>query len=264
MPLLTPSRGRTAPGRLAALDAWVCHAERALLLRDDGAWAAAPFVDLGLGDTPATTLEAAAALRAVRPDLAVVGVDHDPARVAAALPFAGAGTTFVVGGFDPAGPPARLIRAFNVLRQYPPAELPAIHARLGAGLLPGGLLLEGTSDATGGVLVSHLLRAGPDGILHREGLVFHTDFSRGFAPLLFRDRLPRDLRRVAPGTALFAFFAAWNAAWNEARAALPDAPDAARFAASLTGLAARIPGIDLDPWLVAHGHLAWRPPGGVP
>lgn len=266
--LSTPSRGRTAPGRLAALDAWVCHAERDLLLRRDGPWALAPYVDVGLGDTPVTTLESAAALRTVRPDLLVLGIDHDAARVAAAAPYADAFTTFREGGFD-LPPPVRLARVLNVLRQYPPAALPDIHRRLGAAVLPGGLVLEGTSDARGGVLVTHLLRRDPDGAspLVREGLLFHTDFSQGFAPLLFRDRLPRDLRRVAPGTAHHTFFAAWTAAWSEGRDAARGSAEEtprARFVASVTGLAARVPGIDPDPWLAANGYLVWRPPGGVP
>ncbi len=263
------TRGRTAPGRLAALDAWVCHAESALLLRKDGPWLDAPFVDLGLGEAPWTTLESATRLRTVRPDLRVVGVDHDPARVAAAAPHADAWTTFRVGDFT-IGPGARLARVLNVLREYTPAELPGIHRRLGEGLLPGGLLLEGTSDARGGVLVTHLLRRGADlpFPLVREGLLFHTDFSQGFAPLLFRDRLPRDLRRVAPGTTMHAFFAAWTAAWQAARVAARDAPPNdspdGLFAASIAGLAARVPGVDPDPWLARGGYLVWRPPGGVP
>ncbi|MES2643149.1 MAG: methylase [Myxococcota bacterium] len=267
MPLSTPARGRTTAGRLSALDAWVCHAERALLLRHDGPWAAAPYVDLGLGDTPWTTLESAHALRTVRPDLPVVGIDSDAARVAAAAPYADALTTFRAGSFD-LSPPVRLARVLNVLRQYPPTELPDIHRRLGAAVLPGGLVLEGTSDARGGVLVVHLLRRGPDspkahGPLLREGLLFHTDFSSGFAPLLFRDRLPRDLRRVAPGTAHHTFFAAWTAAWSETRASGVTEP-ATLFTASAAGLATRVEGIDPDPWLAANGYLVWRPPGGVP
>ncbi|MDP2315811.1 MAG: methylase [Pseudomonadota bacterium] len=289
----SPTRGRTAPGRLAALDAWLCHAEAGLLRRTDGPWATAPFVDIGLGDTPWTTLESAAALRTVRPDLPVVGIDVDRARVAAAQPHADALTTFRLGDFD-LGPPdeaARIVRALNVLRQYPPDAIPDIHRRLGAGLLPGGLLIEGTSDAAGGVLVTHLLRRPAPGehapgehapgehdpaALRREGLLFHTDFSQGFAPLLFRDRLPRDLRRVAPGTPMHPFFAAWTAAWEAARTAarharIPpelgpppelDTPHA-RFVASVQGLAARVPGVDPDPWLAARGYLVWRPPAAA-
>ncbi|MDP2306040.1 MAG: methylase [Pseudomonadota bacterium] len=256
----SPTRGRTAPGRLTALDAWVCHAERALLLRSDGPWLSAPFVDVGLGDLPWTTLESAAALRMVRADLEVLGIDLDAARVAAAARYADARTHFCQGGFDLPSP-VRLARVLNVLRQYPPAELPEIHRRLGVAILPGGLVLEGTSDARGGVLVAHLLRRGPEG-LAREGLLFHTDFSSGFAPLLFRDRLPRDLRRVAPGTPLHTFFAAWTAAWSEARVT-HDTPHAL-FTASIAGLAARVEGLDPDPWLTRGGYLVWRPPGGVP
>lgn len=256
-----PTRGRTAPGRLRALDAWLRHAERALLLRDDGPYRAAAFVDLGVGDAPDTTLEAAAALREVRPDLPVIGVDHDAARIAAARVASDGAVDFRVGGFDlplAPGETVRAIRLMNVLRAWRPADIPAVHAALGARLLDGGLLIEGTSDPAGGVLAAHLLRRRGDDVV-REGLLLHTDFRQGFAPLLFRDRLPKDLRRVAPGTEMFAFFRDWTEAWQAVRGG----PPAEAFARSIEGLAARRPGVDADPWLAANGFLVWRPPGGV-
>lgn len=260
-----PTRGRTARGRLAALDAWVLHAERALLERSDGPFAGAAFVDVGVGETPWTTIETAEALAAAGLRVPVIGVERDPDRVANAQPLVtaaragGADVTVVLGDFDLAVPaPIRVLRVMNILRAWPPAGIPAVHARLGARLPDGALALEGTCNPEGGVLTCHLLRR-VDGALRREGLLFHTDFTQGFAPPLFRDRLPRDLRRVGPGTQLHAFFAAWTAAWAEVRGG----PPAESFVRSVAGLALRLPGIDLDPWLAARGYLVWRPPGGV-
>ncbi|RKH67117.1 methylase [Corallococcus llansteffanensis] len=263
------TRGRTAPGRLRALDAYLCRFESALLTREDDAWARAVFADVGFGEHPWTTLESAQAFRALNPGLTVVGVELDAERArAAARTHADARTWFREGGFAlPLGPdePARLVRAMNLLRQGPPERIPEVHRTLSRPLLPTGLLVEGSSDTDGAVLVAHLLRRAPDGDTPvRESLLFHTDFSRGFAPLLLRDWLPRDLRRrVRPGEPLHAFFQAWEAAWKAARAAGHTAPPEA-FAESLPRLAATMPGIATDAWLSSHGFLRWSPPGGIP
>ncbi len=86
-----------------------------------GLYDRALFVDVGYGAEPFTTLESAARLRTVNPVLPVLGVEIDGERVAAALPYADAHTHFRLGGFNlPLQPDehVRLIRAFNVLRQY--------------------------------------------------------------------------------------------------------------------------------------------------
>ncbi len=264
----TQTRGRTSRGRLRALDAYLCHAERELLSRRDGPWAHAVFVDVGFGEHPWTTLESAEAFRALHPGLTVIGVELDPERALAAGAHADAHTHFRQGGFAlPLGEdePARLVRAMNLLRQGPPERVPEVHQTLGRYLLPSGLLVEGSADPTGVILTAHLLRRVPDGAAPpvREGLLFHTDFRHGFAPLLFRDWLPRDLRRrVRPGEPIHAFFSEWVAAWEEARAAGHTAPpDAFREAAPR--LAARTGGVETDAWLLARGYLVWKPAGGV-
>ncbi|RKG76531.1 methylase [Corallococcus exercitus] len=265
----TPTRGRTARGRLRALDAYLCQFEAALLTRTDDAWARAVFVDVGFGEHPWTTLESATAFRALNPALAVVGVELEPERAtAAARAHSDARTHFREGGFAlPLSPdePARLVRAMNLLRQGPPERIPEAHLAMSRHLLPGGLLVEGSSDTDGAVLVAHLLRRTPEAEAPtREGLLFHTDFSRGFAPLLLRDWLPRDLRRrVRPGEPMHAFFLAWEAAWKAARAEGHTAPPDA-FSGSTERLARMTPGVSTDAWLLAHGFLRWTPPGGTP
>ncbi|NMO17721.1 methylase [Pyxidicoccus fallax] len=265
----TKTRGRTSRGRLRALDAYLCRREPELLRRHDGPWARAVFVDVGFGEHPWTTLESADAFRALQPELPVIGVELDAERARAAAAHADARTHFRQGGFElPLGAdePARLIRAMNLLRQGPPERVPEAHRTLGGYLLPSGLLVEGSSDPTGAILTAHLLRRpeGAEAPPTREALLFHTDFSHGFAPLLFRDWLPRDLRRrVRPGEPIHAFFAEWVAAWQEARTAGHTAPPDA-FGEAALRLAARTGAVETDAWLLASGFLLWRPREGVP
>lgn len=248
------TRGRTAPGRLRALDDYLLLAEEPLLRAPGDA----AFVDVGFGEHPTTLLESAAALRAIAPGLPFVGLERDPARAAAALPLQDPRTRFVEGGFDalPSLGPARIVRAMNVLRTYREEDIAPAHALLGAPLIEGGLLLEGSSDPKGAILTAHLLRR-RHGALHPDGLLFFTDFSHGFAPLLFRDWLPRDLRRrVRPGEPIHALLQAWTDAWSQIRAAHPE-PRAA-FSASVLALAQTHPEVDVR-WH-ARGYVRFQSP----
>ena len=76
----TITRGTTNPNRLRRVDRWMAG-PAAGLLRSAGD----PLVvDLGYGSSPVTTVELADRLRAVRPDVQVVGLEISPERVAAA------------------------------------------------------------------------------------------------------------------------------------------------------------------------------------
>jgi hypothetical protein len=227
-----PTRGRTRAGRLAALDAWLLATERPLLETPGEA----PVVDVGFGAEPWTLLEWAEGVRSVNRSLVVVGVEREASALrAAAGPCAAAGVHVREGGFDLNGlAPARLVRAMNVLRGYTEAEAATAHVLLGAGLAEGGLLVEGSASEDGSLCTAHLLRKADGGLRH-EALWFATDFTRGFAPLQFRDWLPRDLRRsVKPGTAIHGFLQRWTAAWDSIRAGLAPAE---AFHASLDVLA---------------------------
>lgn len=223
-----PTRGKTADNRLRRVDTLLLRYAPHLVARRDGVFARAYFVDLGFGAAPVTTLESWRRLRCVNPDLPVLGVELDPERVAAAQPCARSGLEFRQGGFnlplaawpDGAAETVRVVRACNVLRQYPAAEVEAAWARLAQAVLPGGLLIEGTSDPLGRVWVAHVLRraegggggAGDDP-WQREALVFSTNFRRGFDPAQFQEVLPKDLiHRVAPGEPIHAFFEEWKRA----------------------------------------------------
>ena len=103
------------------------------------------IVDLGYGRLPVTTLELAARLRAVRSDIRVVGLEIDPQRVVPDVD----GVEFRVGGFELAGLQPVLVRAFNVLRQYPEDAVHDAWTQMRARLAPGGLIVDGTCDELG-------------------------------------------------------------------------------------------------------------------
>jgi hypothetical protein len=182
----------------------------------------ATLVDLGFGETSVTTEEWAARV----PRCRVIGIE-----ARAPSPSAAPNVTLVQGSFERCADfaPVALVRVMNVLRGYPEGEVDSHRAVVGRAVAEGGLVIEGSTDTGGQVLAAWLLRK-RGGRLHEESLLLHTDFSRGFSPWLFRDWLPRDLRRgVKPGTAIHAALSRW-----EARADASGQRDArARFEASL-------------------------------
>jgi hypothetical protein len=224
-----PTRGKTTQNRLRRVDLFLAWYAPDLLRRHDGAFAHAWLVDLGYGAEPFTTLEMAQRLRRLNPRLPVLGVEIDPERVAAALPYADDLTHFRRGGFNlpltprPDGTPetVRAIRAFNVLRQYDEAAVAAAYAELAHGVLPGGLLVEGTSDPLGRHWVANVLRRAADAPAWQpEALVFSTNFRGGWEPALFQAVLPKNLiHRMTPGEPIWALLAAWKAAAQRSSAA---------------------------------------------
>lgn len=246
------TRGRTSAARLHALDEFVLRAERGLLLQAGSS----PFVDVGFGERPETTLASALLFREVNPALPVVGLEIEAHRVENARAFEDAQTRFVLGGFEAVPPGARLIRVMNVLRAYPVERIAPIHALLGEALIEGGLAIDGTSDPGGDILTAHLLRK-RNGALHREALLFHASGATGFAPLLFRDWLPRDLRRrVKPGEWIHALLERWTSVWSRVRT--PDPSES--FVRSAHAWAASGEPVEL----VDDGLVVWRPRDGVP
>ncbi|MCB0241484.1 MAG: methylase, partial [Anaerolineae bacterium] len=179
---------------------------------------------------PVTALESAARLRRLNPQLPVLGVEIDPERVAVAQPFADALTAFRLGGFNlplKPGESVRCIRAFNVLRQYEESEVAGAYDLLARSLLPGGLLVEGTSEPFGRLWVANVVRRGEgtegnegkQGKLAHEALVFSTNFRLGFDPADFQAVLPKNLiHRVVPGEQINDFFATWKRAALETSA----------------------------------------------
>jgi hypothetical protein len=169
-------------------------------------------VDLGYGASPITAVELHDRLQRVRADVRVVGIEIEPARVAAAKALERDGLSFRVGGFEvPLDDGARptVVRAFNVLRQYPEDEVPAAWAMVRERLAPDGLLVDGTCDeigrraswvavdATGPVSLTISVRMG--------GLDRPSDVA---------ERLPKSLiHRNVPGEPVHAFLADLDRAW---------------------------------------------------
>ncbi len=137
------TRGTTGYNRLRRSDRWLVHSRR---VRTALQSASDPLViDLGYGALPVTTLELAARLRVVRPDVRVVGLEIHPARIVPSQD----GVHFGLGGFELARCTPVLVRAFNVLRQYPVEAVPEAWASMQARLAPGGLIIDGTCDELG-------------------------------------------------------------------------------------------------------------------
>lgn len=250
-----PTRGKTRPGRLGLLDRWTVH-QRVLDGREYPL-----VVDVGIGALPHTTLEWFKELRSHWPQVELLGTDVDEARVVAAQMWTRPGLTFAQAGFElQLERPAAVIRAMNVLRQYRPAEVSRAHALLGQSLAPGGLLLEGTCGPEGAVLCCLILRRGARA-LAREALIFGFEGTEGFAPRMFRDRLPRDIRdQGGPGFAVGQFLERWQAVWEDTRHR-DDSP-AAAFRRSAVAL--RQSGEPMEVDLMQDGVVVWRPTNGVP
>jgi hypothetical protein len=222
-PLGQPTRGKTASNRLRRVDNFLLLYEPSLLTRTDGRFAVSWFVDLGYGFDARTTLESASRFRRVNPDLRILGVEIDKERVEAALPFADEITHFRLGGFNlpmKTGEHVRLIRAFNVLRQYEEADFSPAYERLAEHVLPGGLMIEGTSTPFGQIWSANLVRKMESGSWKMEALVFSTNFRIGFDVEEFQTILPKNyIHHVVKGEPIRDFFEAWKKSAAETSAA---------------------------------------------
>jgi hypothetical protein len=209
-----PTRGKTASNRLRRVDNFILLYEPSLLTRTDGLFAASFFVDLGYGFDARTTLESAARFRRVNPNLRILGVEIDKERVEAALPFADGITHFRLGGFNlplQPGESVRLMRAFNVLRQYEEKDFVPAYDRLAEYVLPGGLMIEGTSNPFGSIWAANVVRRLVTGNWKFEALVFSTNFRLGFDVEEFQTILPKNyIHHVVKGEPIYDFFEAWK------------------------------------------------------
>jgi hypothetical protein len=212
----TVTRGTTAPNRLRRVDRWIAAAHGPLLRRLDRPL----VVDLGYGASPVTTAELFTRLRTVNPRVEVVGIEIDPARVAAARPYEREGLAFRLGGFElPVGRPPALIRAFNVLRQYDEDAAWRAWDRLCAGLAPGGVLVEGTCDEIGRRAVWVSLPASgpvprPRAAARPGTITFAAHLPTLSRPSDLAERLPKTLiHRNVPGEPVHAALTAFDRAW---------------------------------------------------
>lgn len=262
-----PTRGKTASNRLRRVDNLILLYEPSLLTRTDGLFADSMFVDLGYGFDARTTLESASRFRRANPRLKVLGVEIEKERVEAALPYSDSITMFRHGGFNIPllnGESVRLIRAFNVLRQYEEMDFAPAYARMKDYLLPGGLLVEGTSTPFGSVWSANLARRIPDVDDSQfdgwkfEALVFSTNFHTGFDVEEFQTILPKNyIHRVIKGQPIFDFFEAWKRSASET-ASLKTYGYKQWFIASAESLAAKGYKINLQRKFLSKGYLIWE------
>ncbi|MFE3544108.1 class I SAM-dependent methyltransferase [Nocardia sp. NPDC059177] len=213
-PVGSITRGTTGVNRLRRCDRWLVNDD---LVRTTLSAAPDPLVvDLGYGAAPWTTFELAARLRTVRADLRVVGLEIDPARVVDGRD----GVRFARGGFELAGLRPVLVRAFNVLRQYPEDAVPGAWSRIQANLAPGGLLVDGTCDELG--------RRSAWVLLDRDrplSLTLAWDPFTVERPSDIAERLPKVLiHRNIPGERVHALLTAADQAWERTAALAPFGP----------------------------------------
>lgn len=148
-PVGTITRGTTNPNRLRRVDRWISGPQAWRLRRHPRP---PVVVDLGYGASPTTAVELHARVRKVRPDAHVVGIEIDPQRVDAAKPLEREGLAFRRGGFEvPLDEGARpaVVRAFNVLRQYPESDVGTAWGHVLDRLAPDGVFVDGTCDEIG-------------------------------------------------------------------------------------------------------------------
>ena len=249
MPQGAITRGTTNTNRLRRSDRWLATWPGLRRV------ASAHVVDLGYGASSATTRELATRLAKVRPDVHVWGIEIDPARVATAqrelaqITPAVTNVTFAYGGFEvpvPAGIAPVVIRAFNVLRQYDEAEVPAAWAAMRARLDPEGVLIDGTCDEIG--RVSTWVALTTDG---PQALSLSLRLNDLESPLIAAERLPKVLiHRNVPGEPVHAFLAALDSAWR-ASSPLSTFGAVQRWQAAVQSLAT-------SGWPIVGGRSRWR------
>ncbi len=257
------TRGTTGTNRLRRVDRWIA---RHPALRG----AADPLViDLGYGASAVTTLELHARLARTRPDVEVLGLEIEPARVAGAreqLALVRRGATafaadarvdFALGGFEvpvPGGRRPAVIRAMNVLRQYQESEVPAAWDRMTSRLAPDGMLVEGTCDELG--RITTWIAVGPDG--RPRSLSVSLRLAGLEHPSIAAERLPKALiHRNVPGERVHAFLTALDAEWDRAAAVAPFGP-VHRWETALTAIAAAgWPLVGRGRWRLGELTLPW-------
>ena len=203
-----PTRGTTNPNRLRRIDRHLIEVHAGLLREATDAL----VIDLGYGETPITAVELHARVRTLRPDARVVGLEIDPARVAAALAASTDGLSFQRGGFELAGLQPLVVRAFNVLRQYTEPDAADAWVTMREGLQDKGIVLEGTCDEVG--------RRAAWVTLDRSGpltLTLAAHVASLDRPSDLAERLPKALiHHNVPGERVHALLQALDSAWDVA------------------------------------------------
>jgi SAM-dependent methyltransferase len=207
MPIGSITRGTTGTNRLRRVDRWIAQlpafrqAQHPLV------------VDLGYGASATTPLELHQRLARVRPDVQVVGIEIDPARVALASASAREGVSFRMGGFEvplDGNRGATVIRALNVLRQYDESAVLDAWKLMVSRLEPGGVLVEGTCNEVG--RVASWVDVAADG---PRTLTISLRLADLDLPSIVAERLPKVLiHRNVPGENIHSFLIDLDRAWQ--------------------------------------------------
>ena len=179
---------------------------------------------------------------AVRADVAVVGLEIDPVRVADAQPYADPPRLeFRRGGFELAGLRPVVVRAFNVLRQYTEDEVAAAWRQMTG---TGALLVEGTCDELGRIATWTVVEDGEPCTLTFSARLSDLDH-----PATFAERLPKALiHHNVAGRPIHELLRAFGRAWES---------EATPFGPRQRWLATARRMRD-DGWPVLDGPARWR------
>jgi hypothetical protein len=255
-PVGQPTRGKTALNRLRQIDIYVALAMPGVLT-----YGSPLVVDVGFGAEAWTTLEMRQRWLHLNASLRVLGIEIAPERVEAALPYAAPpAIDFKLGGFNvldaTGGERVRVIRAYNVLRQYQESEVGAALETMAQALEVGGVLIEGTSNPSGRIVVFDVYQQTTTALEHRA-LVFGTNFQDRVEPTDFQAILPKRLihRMLEPGPD--DFFAAWQEAYRLARGRGHNGRQQWNFGGKLLKDRYGYP-IDVQPRLLRRGFLVLR------
>ena len=186
-------------------------------------------------------------------------------------------TFFRLGGFNlplKENEHVCLIRAFNVLRQYEEKDFAPAYERLAQYVLPGGLMIEGTSNPFGSIWAANVVRrtlesrsllldfrqqaVGVQSLWKFEALVFSTNFRMGFDVEEFQTILPKNLiHHVIKGEPIYDFFEAWK---RSAKETAPMKTYGAKqwFVASAEALARKGYKVNLQRKFLSRGYLVWE------
>ena len=171
------------------------------------------IVDLGFGEKPFGTIELFNACSERGYDVQIVGLETSEHRLRAARDLNHPYIEFIHGGLDALHGQSStplLVRALNVLRQYPPIDVPSIRRSWLHSLPADATLTEGTTDRDGNVLAMWRLQRGAP-----AKLVFGATGRHGFAPNQLLAALPCDLRWQHPKPLwLRVLFQTWTEVWQ--------------------------------------------------
>ena len=212
-PIGSITRGTTGTNRLRRIDRWIAQLP-AFRTADQPL-----VVDLGYGASATTTLELHQRLARVRPEVQVVGIEIDPARVKLASGFARDGVNFRLGGFEvplAGGRSASIIRALNVLRQYDESAVTDAWKLMVSRLDAGGVLVEGTCNEIGRVASwVDVAAAGPQSLTISLRLADLGSSSVEKGPSVVAERLPKVLiHRNVPGEHIHDLLLELDRAWQ--------------------------------------------------